>query len=108
MTQADVVAEVKAALAPKEVFVVARSAFGGLVAAVAAPPAERLQGSVAEFLEEQLRSEANSTDKKAEAAASGPVISIWSSYHDICFSLGSDAPSEGSPEAGFQTLFAPE
>ena len=56
MTQADVVAEVKAALAPKEVFVVARSAFGGLVAAVAVPPAERLQGSVAEFLKEQLRS----------------------------------------------------
>ena len=63
MTESDVVAEVKAALAPMEVFVVARSAFGGLVAAVAVPPAERLQGSVAEFLKEQLRS--------ARATASG-------------------------------------
>ena len=70
MTQADVVAEVKAALAPKEVFVVARSAFGGLVAAVAAPPAERLQGSVAEFLEEQLRSaRATATGARADRMA---------------------------------------
>ena len=52
----DMVTEVRAALAPMEVLVVARSAFGGLVAAVAVPPAERLQGSVAEFLKEQLRS----------------------------------------------------
>ena len=44
-------------------FVVARSAFGGLVSAVAVPPAARLQGSVAEFLKEQLRS--------ARATASG-------------------------------------
>ena len=62
MTEADVVSEVKAAL-PMDFFVVARSAFGGLVAAVAVPPAERLQGSVAEFLKEQLRS--------ARATASG-------------------------------------
>ena len=70
MTQADVVAEVKAALAPKEVFVVARSAFGGLVAAVAVPPAERLQGSVAEFLKERLRSaRATATGARADRMA---------------------------------------
>ena len=64
MAEADVVSEVKAAL--PNVFVVARSAFGGLVAAVAVPPAERLQGSVAEFLKEQLRS-SRATASRARA-----------------------------------------
>ena len=75
MTETDAVAEVKAALAPMEVLVVARSAFGGLVAAVRVPPAERLSGSVAEFLKEQLRSaratasEAKTDNRVAKAAS---------------------------------------
>ena len=82
MTETDAVAEVKAALAPMEVLVVARSAFGGLVAAVRVPPAERLQGSVAEFLKEQLRSARATascarTDNRAAKAVSRLEMIEW-------------------------------
>jgi hypothetical protein len=70
MTNVDIVTEARAALAPMEVLVVARSAFGGLVAVVAVPPAERLQGSVADFLKEQLRSlRATASEARADRVA---------------------------------------